>query len=184
MEKVDVKKIKSAKIYANALYETSKEENSTQKVLCELEYLVDIIRKNPELHEFFDNPVISREDKKEVISKVFGGIMSKTTENFLYLLADNLRLDLIENVIAEFTKKTDRDLNIEKPLITSAIELNEDYKQKIIQKLESKLGSKVIPYFYVEPEIIGGLIVEVRDKTIDFSLRTKFKNMTKQLTKG
>ena len=184
MEKVDVKKIKAAKSYTNALFEASKENNSTQKVLSELEYLVDITTKNPQLQEFFVNPVITKEDKKEVISKIFSGIISKTTENFLCILTDNSRLDLIENILEEFSHKNDKELNIEKPLVTSAIELNEEYKQKIIQKLESKLSAKVIPNFYVDPEIIGGLIFEVKDKTIDFSLRTKFKNMTKQLTKG
>ena len=136
MDKVDVKQIKPAKSYTNALYETAKDENNSQKVLKELEYIVEIIRKNPDLKEFFLNPVVSRNDKKEVISKLFDGIIGKVSENFLFLLADNYRLDLIESVLAEYSTKIDRELNIEKPSIISAVELSGEYKQKIIQKCE------------------------------------------------
>ncbi len=184
MDKVDVKQIKPAKSYTNALYETAKEMNSSEKVLKELEYIVEIIDKNSELKTFFFNPVVTKDDKKEVLRKVFEGIISSNSMNFLLLLADNGRFDLIETILSEYTKKVDKELNIEKPCVISAIELSEEYKQKITQKLESKLNATVIPSYRVEPEIIGGLIIEARDKTIDFSLRTKFKNMTKELTKG
>lgn len=184
MEKVDVKQIKTAKSYTNALYETAKEQNSSEKVLKELEYIVDLVNKNAELKTFLTNPVVSKDDKKEVLLRIFEGIISNNSKNFLLLLADNARLDLLDNILDEYTKKVDKELNIEKPSVISAVELSEEYKQKILQKLEAKLNAKVIPQFRVEPEIIGGLIIEARDKTLDFSLRTKFKNMTKELTKG
>lgn len=184
MEKVDVKQIKTAKSYTNALYETAKELNSSEKVLKELEYIVDVINKNNDLKAFLFNPVFTKDDKKEVLFKVFEGIISESSKNFLLLLADNGRLDIIGTVLAEYAQKVDKELNIEKPCVTSAIELSEEYRQKITQKLQAKLNATVIPFFDVNPEIIGGLIIEARDKTLDFSLKTKFKNMTKELTKG
>ncbi|MBR6163389.1 ATP synthase F1 subunit delta [bacterium] len=184
MEKVDIKKIKPAKNYSNALFETAKELGRNEKVLNELEYIVDLISKNDHLKEFLNNPVISKDDKKSVLSQVFDGILSDITTDFLLLLNDNSRLDLLEAVLVQYTKKMDEELNIERPNVISAVELSDDYKNTIIQKLESKLNSKVLPRFEVEPSIIGGLIIEVKDKTIDFSLNTKFKNMSKQLIKG
>ena len=86
--------------------------------------------------------------------------------------------------MAEYSQRIDKELNIEKPRVVSAVELSEEYKQKITQKLQAKLNATVIPFYEVDSEIIGGLIIEARDKTLDFSLRTKFKNITKELTKG
>ena len=184
MDKVDVKQIKTAKSYTNALWETAKEQNCVEKVLHELEYSADVINKNAELKEFLNNPVVSRDDKKEVLLNIFEGIISNLTKDYLLLLCDNSRLDIIESILIQYSTRLDKELNIEKPCVISAVELTEEYKQKIIQKLEAKLGAKVIPLYKVEPEIIGGLIIEAKDKTLDFSLRTKFKNMTKELTKG
>ena len=184
MEKVDLKQIKTAKSYTNALWETAKEQNCAEKVLSELEYIADVINKNPELKEFFINPVITRDDKKEVLLKVFDGIITPLTKDYLLLLCDNGRLDLIGTVLSQYSQRLDKELNIEKPCVISAVELTEEYKQKIVQKLEAKLSAKVIPQYEIDPEIIGGLVIEARDKTLDFSLRTKFKNMTKELTKG
>ena len=86
MEKVDVKQIKTAKSYTNALWETAKEQNCAEKVLSELEYIADVINKNPELKEFFINPVITKDDKKEVLLKVFDGIITPLTKDYLLLL--------------------------------------------------------------------------------------------------
>ncbi len=184
MKKVDIKNIKAAKNYSNALFETSKEEGKTEKVLSELEYIVDLVNKNDYLKEFLLNPVISKDDKKKVISQVFEGIISSITMDFLFLLNDNSRLNILETLLSQYTKKVDEELKIERPCVISAIELSEEYKNIITQKLETKMNARVLPIFEVEPEIIGGLIIEARDKTIDCSLSAKFKNMTKQLIKG
>ena len=134
MEKVDIKKIKPAKNYSNALFETAKELGRNEKVLNELEYIVDLISKNDHLKEFLNNPVISKDDKKSVLSQVFDGILSDITTDFLLLLNDNSRLDLLEAVLVQYTKKMDEELNIERPNVISAVELSDDYKNTIIQK--------------------------------------------------
>ena len=54
----------------------------------------------------------------------------------------------------------------------------------MIEKISSKLSKNIIPEYKTDKEIIGGIIVEIGDKTIDCSLKTKFENMRKQLTKG
>ena len=74
--------------------------------------------------------------------------------------------------------------NIVKPQIISAVELNEEQKNRIINKLQTKLSKIIQPEYEIKPDIIGGLIIEIDDRTIDCSLKTKFDNMKKQLTKG
>ena len=56
--------------------------------------------------------------------------------------------------------------------------------QPIVEKLQNKMLKTIIPEYQVNPDIIGGLIIEIEDKTVDCSLKTKFENMQKQLTKG
>ena len=74
--------------------------------------------------------------------------------------------------------------NIVKPSIISAIELSEEQKSRIVEKLKTKLNKEIEPEYTVNADIIGGLIVEIEDRTIDCSIKSKFENMKKQLTKG
>ena len=59
-----------------------------------------------------------------------------------------------------------------------------EQKNRIVEKLQNKMSKTIIPEYQVNPDIIGGLIIEIEDKTVDCSLKTKFENMQKQLTKG
>ena len=84
----------------------------------------------------------------------------------------------------QFSITYNKEKNIVKPVITSAVELDNNQKSVLLSKLESKLNKKVEPEYVISSDIIGGLVIEIEDKTIDCSLKAKFDNMQKQLTKG
>lgn len=180
----DIKNIKIARKYSNALLEAANENNITDKIKDNLVFIVETINSNPQLKDFLYSPIIHINDKKEVIDKLFSIHTDKITIDFLYILTDENRLNIIEEILNQFSKSYNLQKNIVKPNVISAIELNEEQKNRLIEKLENKLSKKVIPEFYIDKQIIGGLIVEIEDTTIDCSLRTKFSNMKKQLTKG
>jgi F-type H+-transporting ATPase subunit delta len=97
---------------------------------------------------------------------------------------ENNRLNILKEVINQYISSLNEHKNIATPVIISAVELNEEQKTKIINKLQSKLSKQINPEYKVSKSIIGGLIIELNDTTIDCSLKTKFDNMQKQLTKG
>lgn len=180
----DIKNIKIARKYSNALLEAALENGILDKVYNDMVFVVETINSNEQLKDFFNSPVIKLEDKKDVINKLFSVHIEKTTLDFLLVLADSGRLDVIKEVLNQFSKSYNIENNILKPNVISAVELDEFQKQRIIEKLEVKLQRRIIPQYVVDNEIIGGLIIEIDDKTIDCSLKTKFNNMKKQLTKG
>ncbi|MGM9994526.1 MAG: ATP synthase F1 subunit delta [Candidatus Avigastranaerophilus sp.] len=184
MKTGEVKHIKTAKRYSNAIFKLALESGLLDKIYNDLIFIQQTISSNPQLKMFLLNPVISKEDKKDVISKIFSVHTDKIAYDFLYLLADNGRIDILNEVLNQFTKKYNEENNIIKPQIISAVELNEIQKDKLKEKLEKKLSKKVVPEYLINADIIGGLIVEIDDKTIDCSLKTKFYNMKQQLTKG
>ena len=100
------------------------------------------------------------------------------------LLIEANRTDALCEVLNQYEKSYNENNNIVKPIIISAIELNEQQKNKIVEKLQNKMIKTILPEYQINPEIIGGLVIELEDKTIDCSLKTKFENMKKQLTKG
>ncbi len=180
----DVKNIKIAKKYSNAYYEMAKSNNKQEQIYNDLLFINETISANQQLNDFLTSPLIKNEDKKEVITKLFSIHTDKLTLEFLYLLTDNNRLNILKEILNQYAKIYNTENNIIKPIIISAVELNEIQKNKLNEKLEDKLSKKVIPAYQIDKEIIGGIIIEIEDKTIDCSIKTKFENMKKQLIKG
>ncbi len=184
MKAGDIKNLKIARKYADAIYMSAKEANIEEKVLSDLIFTLETLSLNKELSDFLLSPLIKTEDKKDVIQKLFSPHTDKITTDFLNLLAEAQRLDALSEIVNKYKDKLNEAKNIEKPLVISAVELNESQKEQIKLKLQDKLNKTIEPEFITDEAIIGGLIVEIKDRTIDCSLKTKFENMRKELIKG
>ncbi len=184
MKTGDLKNIQIAKKYANALFQSALESDKTEKIYSELSFIDETLKINKELFSFLTSPLIRIEDKKDVIEKLFSIHTDKIMLDFLYILTEASRIDAIEEITNKYSQLYDKKRNIIKPVIISAVELDELQKNSIQTKLEAKLQKTVIPQYSINSDIIGGLIIEINDKTIDCSLKTKFDNMKKELIKG
>ena len=180
----DIKNIKIARKYANALFEAAVDASVLDKVSQDIIFVVETLVSNLQLDEFLKSPLIKIQDKKDVVQKLFSIHIEKTTLDFLFVLIDSGRFDIINEVLNQFSISYNKERNIVKPVITSAVELDETQKKALLIKLENKLNKKVEPEYLVCSDIIGGLVIEIDDKTIDCSLKAKFDDMQKQLTKG
>ncbi len=180
----DIKNKKIARKYSNALLEMAIDKNIVSKVYDDLTFVCETLNSNKQLEVVFYNPVISVNDKKDIIEKLFSVHIDKITLDFLSLLIEANRTDALNEVLNQYSTSCNEYNNVVKPLIISAIELNENQKNRIIEKLQNKMTKTIQPEYQINPDIIGGLVIEINDMTIDCSLKTKFDNMKKQLTKG
>ena len=180
----DIKNIKIAKRYANALYQEALEGENCEKIYNDLVFVDETIKSNKDLSDFILSPIIKKEDKKDVIKKLFELHIDKNTLEFLYLLIDESRENIISEVLNQYASAFNKARNIIKPIIKSAIELNSEQKAAVEYKLQTKMNKRIMPQYVVDNSIIGGLVIEIDDKTIDCSLKNKFDKMQKQLEKG
>lgn len=178
---IDKKHLKITNNYANALLKIGKEQNSADKLYKQLREIVDILNISKDLKLFFENPLISVNDKKEIIYKVFGKNFDLQIINLLNMLADNKKLNLLETIYYCFEKLYEKSNEILRVRIISAVEMNSESKSRLIKILEKKSGCKIITEYAIKNDIIGGLIIKINDKVIDLSLASKIKNMEKQL---
>lgn len=180
----DIKNKKIARKYSNALLEMALEKDVVSKVYDDLTFVCETLNSNKQLEEVFYNPVISINDKKDIIEKLFSVHVDKITLDFLFLLIEANRTEALNEVLNQYSASFNEYNNVVKPVVISAVELNENQKSRIIEKLQNKMTKTIQPEYQINPEIIGGLVIEINDMTIDCSLKTKFENMKKQLTKG
>ncbi len=180
----DIKNKKIARTYSNALIQTAQDNSLTEKVLEDLTFINELLNSNNELYGLLKSPVITLDDKKDIISKLLTSRVDKITLDFILLLLDNNRLGALQETLSQYIKTYNNINNIITPVIISAIELDEERRSRVKDKLKEKFSKTIRPQYQVNPEIIGGLVIEIEDKKLDFSLKSKFDDMKKELTKG
>ncbi|MDD3436514.1 MAG: ATP synthase F1 subunit delta [Candidatus Gastranaerophilales bacterium] len=168
--------------YAQALVDIAKEGKLTyEKISDNLSLIEDILTQSKDLKEFLVNPLISIEDKKEIIEKVFSKEINVLIINFLKVLVDKNRFGAFEEVVNSYKKALDDINNITRVTVISAVEMTEEAKKKLKIKLEERLKKNVIPDFSINPDIIAGLVIKIGDNVVDMSLKHKLEDLSKNI---
>ncbi|CAO3634560.1 unnamed protein product [Cunninghamella echinulata] len=173
--------------YATALYTAAARQNALEAVEKDLKTFESAVAKNKSIESFLENPVISRKEKKEGIKSLLtkGGKVHNLTENFFETLAENGRLAETSKVIASYGELMSAHRNELPLVITSAKALDKASLNKIADSLtKSPLaeGKKLIVSNKIKADILGGLLVEIGDKSIDLTVSTKLAKLNKLVT--
>lgn len=170
--------------YSNALVSLAQEGKLTyEKISTDLNLVKEILTQSKDLEECLTNPVISVEDKKEILDKVFAQEIDALILNFLKVLVDKNRFDAFQEVLNSFNKALDDINNISRVTVTSAVEMSEESKKKLKAKLEEKLKKNIVLDLDINASIIAGLIIKIGDNIIDMSLKHKLEDLSKSITR-
>ncbi|MBQ9245011.1 MAG: ATP synthase F1 subunit delta [Candidatus Gastranaerophilales bacterium] len=173
-----------AKRYAKSLIEIMLESDNTQAEIREdLNNVKEILKNSPDLNSAMTNPVVSAYDKEQIISSVFERDTKETTRNFLKLLVEKNRFNLIFQIIDTFNEMLNKINNIVKVQVTGAIELEDNTKEEIQNKLKEKLNKEIDISYKVDNSIIAGLIYKIEDDVLDTSFLHKLEELKKELIK-
>ena len=170
--------------YSDALIEIAKDGKLTYgKISADLLLIKSILEQSKDLNEFLVNPLVSIEDKKNVIEKVFSNEIDSLIVNFLKVLVDKNRFSAFDEVFECYNKSLDDINNIARIRVTSAVEMSEDAKKKLKEKLESKFKKSVVLDLDINPAIIAGLVIKMGDNVIDMSLKHKLEDLSKNIVR-
>ncbi|CAO2651268.1 Nn.00g095650.m01.CDS01 [Neocucurbitaria sp. VM-36] len=175
--------------YASALYTAAAKTNALDPTARSLESLASVFKKDPKLNEVLHAPTLSVSDKQQIVQElqkhIGGADKEGIVKNFLATLAENNRLGVLEGVVEKFAVLMGAHRGEIELVVTSAAPLD----NRTLSRLESAISKsqyvssgqklKVVPK--VNPEIRGGLVVEIGDRTIDLSVSSKMAKMNKLL---
>ncbi|MCF1583993.1 F0F1 ATP synthase subunit delta [Tetragenococcus koreensis] len=172
-----------AKRYGKALYELAAEKGQIEDVYKELLALRDIFEAVPDLGNILSNRRLNLQEKRSIMNNLvenFDGIVHDTLEIiFQYGRMYDLLL-----IIDEYEKRYDEHKEILLGTVTSAIPLKKEQKAKLTANIAQKFGYKTANLQEnVDPSIVGGIIVETKDRVIDGSIKTQIENLRKELSK-
>jgi F-type H+-transporting ATPase subunit delta len=165
--------------YAKALLSSAKEAKVEEKVYSEMTTLENAFAQIQLLKQAMTNPTLTKEEKIQLLNSVFNNKASKLTQGFITLVVENGREDYFHRIALSFQELYRKDKNIVVTHLTTAIELDEPLKKKIINSVEEQENSKVELRTEVNPDIIGGYILDIDGKRLDASIIRQLSKLYK-----
>lgn len=165
-----------AKTYANSLFNSDSNYND---VLSDLNTVLDVTKNSKDFMQVMQNPAISADTKFEIIDEVFKNDLSEKVLNFIKILVEKNRFNEFEQIVQAYSDELDKINNLQRVEVISAVELSDNQKQKINEKLQQKLQKNIFVNWVQDKEIIGGLVIKIDDEVIDSSLKNKLEKLSK-----
>ena len=170
--------------YAEALLQVVNENDQTEQMVEEVKQLLTLINDAPELGKTFSSPVLEKETKKKIIIEIFSEKINSSLLNFLKLLADRQRIEIVTSILDRFLEIYRENSNIALATVTSAIELTDDQKGLITKKIINIAGTEKLELVTkIDPSLIGGFVASVGSKVIDASLASLIRKLGLSLSK-
>lgn len=171
-----------ARPYAEAVFRLAKEGNALAAWSEKLEF-VAVIYQDPQMQAAIGNPKVTANDVERLMLAICGERIDDTARNLIQLLVRNRRLAVLPQIREQFEKLKLEDEGKLDAKISSAYPLDDAQRNQVVNLLSSRFKRKINATVTVDPELIGGIKVEVGDKVWDASVRGKLQTMAVTLTK-
>lgn len=175
--------MKSASLqYANALADVALAQGAAEPAAKQLNDFGAAYAQSAELRTFLASPAVTVEEKHEVIEKITARLgASKIIRNFLFVITDHRRTQLIPEVLVMFQQVIRQRQGVAEALISSAVELSAKQKKELAATLTTLTGKKIETKYSLDPALLGGAVVRIGDTIYDGSLRSRLNEMRSRL---
>jgi ATP synthase F1 delta subunit len=172
-----------AQVYARSLFEVAGEQNKLDLLREQLAQLADALKENRDLELFFFSPYFSTKEKQAALEKVLDGADERLI-NFLDLLIENHRMPVIFRIRREYDRLWEQEKRLLPVVLTSAVELDEQTIEDLGERIGERTGRTVTLTTRVEPDILGGIVVQVGNSILDASIRNRLEQLRTQVAQG
>jgi F-type H+-transporting ATPase subunit delta len=166
--------------YARALFEAAQDAGRVGAVRADLAELVRALDEVPELGALLDNPEVEGTAKAGVLERVLGE-SDELVRNFLRLVAEKGRGGEVRDIAEEFDTLVTAEEGILDVELTTAQELSDDEFEEILARIERQAGRKVQASRTVDPDLIGGLVLQAGSMRLDASVRGRLDRLRTEL---
>ncbi|WOL13915.1 ATP synthase subunit delta, chloroplastic-like [Canna indica] len=175
----------AAASYANALADVAKSNGTLDETVADMEK-VESLFADPAVQSFFANPTVARETKLEVVKEIaVSSELQPHTVNFLNILVDMKRIDIVGEIAKELEACYNRITGTEVAVVTSVVEIEENDLSQIAQTVKKLTGAKKVRIKTVlDPSLIAGFTIRYGpsgSKFIDMSVKKQLDEISSQL---
>jgi F-type H+-transporting ATPase subunit delta len=167
--------------YATALYEEAKAAGVLDAVDDDVLMLRRSLESNRELSRFFESPVIPQEKKDTILHELLDGRVETLTERFLRLLVEKDRETMTKAILDQYQSLRDEHRGIVDATVTVAQPLADEDREALMTALEEKTGKTIRLHVEENPDLIGGLVIQIGDRVFDGSVRNQLNELHDRL---
>jgi F-type H+-transporting ATPase subunit delta len=169
-----------ARPYAEAVFRLAKEQGQLALWSERLGQLSAIVG-NTEVAACIGNPNLTGMQKADLVTSLLGGAVEADVASMIRVLAASERLGVLPEIVLFFEGLKAAEEGVKDAVIYSAFPLDDAQQLKLLSDLEARFKTKLRPEIKLEPELIGGVRVEVGDQVLDASVRGKLAAMATAL---
>ncbi|MBO4606757.1 MAG: F0F1 ATP synthase subunit delta [Prevotella sp.] len=170
--------------YARALLKSALEQKIEDKVYQEMQTLSKCYLQVPELRQTIDNPMLDNGKKESLLVTASGGSgISSLTKRFISLVMAEGRESALQLMAASYITLYRKQKNITRGKLITAVAVTPEIERKMRQRVESRTQGTVEFQTEVNPEIIGGFILEYDTYRMDASIQNQLRQILAQLRK-
>jgi F-type H+-transporting ATPase subunit delta len=168
----------AARVYAKALFDIGMETGTVGQIYDELHAVHNALNGlDADLRTFFNLPQFRRDDKRRIINLAFEGKVGRPVLGLLNVLVEKRREALLDNIVEEFDRYRDQHEGRVRARVVTARKLDDELLSALRTALEERTQKSVDLTETVDPEVIGGLRVNVGDRVLDGTLRRSLQDM-------
>jgi F-type H+-transporting ATPase subunit delta len=166
--------------YTRAIFQLALEKKALDKVYQDMILISEVCRIT-ETKEFLESPIIIPSKKEAIFHKMLDNNVEDITLSLIDLIVKNGRESFLPAIARNFIHETKKYKGITESVLTTAVGADDNSKKQIIDLISDVFKTKVELKEIIDPEIIGGFILQIDDNYIDASLRNKLRKIKKEL---
>jgi len=168
------------RMYARALFEAAQERNRLEPVQQDLAEFVRAVREIPELRALLRDPQLDPRAKISALREILADA-DELVRNFVLVLTERGRATELDETQREFDRLVGEATGRLSLELATAIELSDDEAGQIVQQIERASGRDVDATRRVDPELLGGVVLQVGSLRLDASLRGRLERLRHEL---
>lgn len=173
----------AAKQYGGSLFELAAEEGLDSQILQQLQVASDCISGQPAYLRLLSTPSLTRAVRRSLLEEAFAPQMHAYTVNFLKLLCDQGLLRQLPACLKEYRTRYNQAHGIVQVQVAAAMPLDPDLQQRLTQKLAALTGKQIDLTVQVEPDLLGGIRLDMEGVRLDGTLRRRLDTLREALSR-
>lgn len=173
-----------SKTYGDALFDVAMESERLDDFLNEAQMVLNLFLDNKDLVKLMNHPKVPKEEKVTLLENCFSQGISAELLGIMRIMVMKDRTSNMEEVLEYFIDRVKEHKNIGRATVTAAMELTGQQKEKIKKKLLETTNYVEFEITYkVDPSLIGGMVIRIKDRVVDSSIKTKLSTLSRELSK-
>jgi ATP synthase F1 delta subunit len=169
------------RVYAEALLQAARDAGRVDDVRAQLGEFVDAVESSDELRSLLRNPQIEPHVKRDALAAALADA-DPLVRNVLLLLAEKGRLGEVAEIRDELERLIAKQERVLELALTTAVELSDEEAAGVVGQIEQASGRKVEATRSVDPDLIGGIVIQAGSQRLDASVRGRLDQLRQELT--